>query len=279
MNFDNDDEFYNLVKMIVNDNQTRKIIYGMDEQEIQNLAIYLDNNIYFEMVGLIDRISKKLEPHGRLENDNRKLIGKDNVINSIIEYYTICFKKNLSMLDILLMCKYVLMKAGANKINISQDAKNIIMKKITLTLESILHRDFDKEIIDENLKEGAIQRKMYLQRKVKTTLVPRRNISSSSESIIIRTDPQTKHKIEPEIITIENYNDPKIIKPIKIKTNPLKKPISHDLDIPPITVPHASLIANIKKTTPYTSVITSEAKTTEAKTTEAPGNETKVIVI
>jgi hypothetical protein len=54
------------------------------------------------------------------------------------------------------------MNAGTKQRKITEQSKNIIMEGITLTLESVLDRHFDENHVDNNLRQGAIERKAYI---------------------------------------------------------------------------------------------------------------------
>ena len=84
---------------------------------------------------------------------------------------------------------------------------------------------------------GAIERKMMMKSPSRVI-----NIQTDQENIKIIK------KEEPEIETIENYNNPnKIIKPKQKNKNPLTKPISDPLDVLPATMPPASIIKTSPK--------------------------------
>lgn len=216
------EEFYNIVETIVNNKQARKVIYRMSETELADMTCYLNNRFFCQLKNLIDKISKQI-----LEQNI--IISTENVMDSLINYHKICTNKDIPISDILSMSKIVLMKAGARKISAKKEVENELLKKLTLSTESILNRTVDKQLIDHNLRTGALERKIALAKK-----------TGASVSATIE---------ESEIQTIESYNEPrKIIVPKTKIFDPLKKPLSEPLDIPPVTIPPSSIIRTTAET-------------------------------
>lgn len=238
----NNDYFYGIVNKIINDRNSWKIVQNMSDVQMSNLVYYLDNKLFYQLNNLLTVLSP-------LE------ISNDVPVDSFIKYYNECNKLNIPMIDILTACKYITMKAGANNpLHISTEAKNIILKKLTLTLDSVLNRKFDKEAIDLNLRAGAVARKTY-RAELKAKTLKATKTQHPVEKM--KTKPS---KMEIETETIESYNEPraqKIIKPIPEVKKP--QPLSEPLDVLPASMPHASVIEAAQKKS--TEQIKSEGKT------------------
>ena len=132
------DQLYYLVRTIVNDKQIRKIIYIMSDADIQYIIYCLDHKMNDHLWESLKAISKN------------KLVDSDLTTQVMIDYYNKSIHSQLAMLDVLRISKLVLMKAGAKE-----------KKGFSLSLSSILDREFDKNAIDENLRTGAANRKAH----------------------------------------------------------------------------------------------------------------------
>jgi len=259
-NVHKNNDFYYLVKIIINDKDARKIIYQLSEQEIYSIGSYLDNKMYYLLLSTIDQKNKS-DP---LWVPEKFMLKNDEISRKLIGYHELCLDKNLDLVNILLTCKYILIKAGGKNKKI-KNSKNIIMSGITLTLRSILDQKINTELIDNNLRLGALERKRYIAKKyhLKTKVFSEsepifdKNTpveSTTKQNIIsevsinpnnkgkhmIHNQTQTKHMSSDT--TIKNYDaGAEIIKNLD-PVDPLDKPLSVPLDEPPVGKSGATLI-------------------------------------
>lgn len=71
----------------------------------------------------------------------------------------------LELVPLMLMRASLHQQAGALKLSdVVKTGKSVIMNGITVTMRSILERDFDKDRIDNNLRDGAANRKRYIDK-------------------------------------------------------------------------------------------------------------------
>ncbi|XWV25155.1 putative ORFan [Tupanvirus deep ocean] len=263
-------EFYSIVKTIVNDKDTRKIIYKISDNQIYDIVCFLNNEMCLQLIDLFKKILTSI-PNYKLD--------ANLICNKMIDYYDYCATKNIKFTDVLATCKLLLMKAGASK-TISSQSKNIIMQGITVTLRSVVERNIDKDRIDNNLRQGAIERKEHLQkghhkkRKIyrphevepifdEYTPVKLSNKKHVTTEVSANPDNQGKHKVHTHSNTIQlssqttvkDYNEGvnalKNIKP----SNILDIPLSPPLDEPPVGKSGATLITPTEK-----SVLTTRSK-------------------
>lgn len=126
---ENNDQFYNIVKLIVNDVHTRKIVFRMDDNQIINVANCLNNDVLCGLQKIVKETSKKIP-----KNIN---ISTEDAVSSIIQYHKLCSKEKIQILDILIVSKYVLINAIIRKL---QNEKFSIPSKIEeqeiITIES-----------------------------------------------------------------------------------------------------------------------------------------------
>jgi len=212
----NNDNYYGIVKHIVHDKDTRKIIHRMSNYEIYDMSCYLDNKLYYQLGILVEKVIKTIPEKYTLE--------LFVIIDNFIKYHYYCLEKNISMTDVLFITKSLLMKAGAKKNknvkteNSTSEQKNIITQRITLTMRSILERKFDKNKIDDNLRLGAKERKEHIL-KLKQQKLSKKNVDHKKKI-------QPKHTPKkPTVPIIKKDVEPKPNKPIN-KINPLDVPLS-----------------------------------------------------
>src|ERR1700722_8005181 len=103
-NVDRNNEFYCIVKTIVNDKDTRKIIYKISQNQIYELVCYLNNEMYYQLVIFLKHITDSISNYN---------LNANKISGDLISYNNICQEKNIKMSDILFMCKSLLMKAGS----------------------------------------------------------------------------------------------------------------------------------------------------------------------
>lgn len=255
----NNNELYHIVGIIVNDEDTSKIVQKMSIDQIYETICYLNNKLYYNLVEMIKKIVITFPKHVVLESHI--------ITTKIINYYRICLHKNLDISNILITCKYILMKAGEGNKKPDNKNKNIVMEGITLTLRSILNRKIDVEHIDNNLRQGAIERKAYFAKKYHLKQTKYTNVEpifdkytpigaikkkyvtsevsmhpSTRGKHIVHTHTQTK-KLSSGT-TVKNYK----LGVDKIKNlepnNPLDMPLSQPLDEPPVGKSGATLITS-----------------------------------
>lgn len=260
MNPNDNDDFYYVVKMIVNDKNTRKIIDTISYQQLYDIDCYLDYQMYYPLIVLINHA---------LATISNNILDSEDISDKIINYHKICLDKNLEMTNILITAKHILMKAGAKR-KITQESKNIIMEGITVTLRSILDRPVDIDHIDNNLRKGAQEREDYME---KYYHIPKKPITKVNETeplfdkntpiklsnkkyIVteVSTHPKTegKHTIHVQN-KIKKLSNEDTIKDYQkgVETlnqleprDPLDMPLSQPLDQPPVGKSGSTLITS-----------------------------------
>jgi hypothetical protein len=201
--------FNNLINIIINDNDLEFLITNINNQDIYDLDCYLENQMLYHLRCLVQKLVG-FYIHNSTVND------VENIIEIIIYYHNLCKIKNFSFADILIVCRYYLRKIGGSNLQTTEKKhKNIILEGISVTLRSILKRKFDENRIDNNLREGAKERKAYLARLqkkqipklkvVKKGKVPKEKILKHSIS------KNTKQKFATTIINVHPEKDSTII--------------------------------------------------------------------
>lgn len=281
-------EFYRVVKIIVNDKDIRKIIRKMSPDDIYDVICYLDNKLYLQLYCFLENITNKLSNYNLQSN---------NLLNNFICYFELCNNKYIKFSNILIVCKSLLMKAGAKKkqLNQSDDSnKNIVMQGITVTMKSILNRQFDKNKIDNNLRQGAIERQEYLQysynKKGKiykddeiepifdenTPIKPATTKKYVTSEISAKPETQGKNLVHthsniinlPSETTVKNYKQGvETLKNINPK-NMLDIPLSPPLDEPPAGNTGTTLITGVASIPENTENIDTTENTENTKNTE-----------
>lgn len=132
-------------KLLTKDKQINLVISKMPLNYIVNLDCCLENQMYYPLVDLI---------------------GTQELITKFINYHHYCKNNNINFVNLMLDCKNSNMTAGKNSATsiITNKTTDALMKGINLTMRSILERKFDKNKIDDNLREGARQRKEYAKK-------------------------------------------------------------------------------------------------------------------
>lgn len=118
------------------------------------------------------------------------------IVKARLDIYKGMAAPSVNMNDVLEMVPLMLSRASlkqqGGKISLSDVislGKNVVMNGITVTMRSILERDFDKDRIDANLREGAANRKMYIDKyKVAYTVLRNKYPRMSTNEIKIRAD-------------------------------------------------------------------------------------------
>ncbi|XWV26417.1 putative orfan [Tupanvirus soda lake] len=282
-------KFYSIVKTIVNDKDTRKIIYKMSDNQIYDVICFLNNKMCLQLIDLIEKILKTIPKYK---------LNSNTICNKMIDYHNYCTEKNIKFTDVLATCKLLLMKAGASK-TISSHNKNIIMQGITVTLRSVLERNINKDRIDDNLRQGAFERKEHLQkghhkkRKVykphepepifdEYTPVKLSNKKHITTEVSTNPNSQEKHKLHTHSNTIQLSSQTTVkdykegVEALKsiTPTNVLDIPLSPALDVPPVGNSGATLV-----TTADESVLTTSNKNNTETNSDTHNTEEKKINI
>lgn len=205
---------YILVKEIARDKETTKIIHHMTHKEMQELSCYLNCKLVYHLFELISIIAKRANISSiESTSDNTYHISQ-----LFINYHKICLKENLSLVYVLTICKFISMKGGSK-----------ILQSVSLTLNSIFERKFNKDAIDQNLRAGATERKLLLEEISKKKQIGKQ---------------KTPKKVEPakKLETSKKPETPLERIPSGPSVDPKDKIISHPLDVDPVTGPHSNII-------------------------------------
>lgn len=272
-------DFHTMVKTIINDRDMLKIIQNISVDQIYDINCYLDNKLYYNLIELL-----------------KNIYVSEKIGSKIIGYHKICLDKKIKLGEILLRCKRIIMKAGNYNY---PEHKNIVMKGMTLTINSIINRQFNPIHIDDNLREGARKRKAYISQEYhkkeqiykgvvpifgKYTPIKAKQNKSIISEVSIHPSTEGKHVIyeqnENEIkqlpseiettTTTENYQKGvKILNQIK-PTSPLNATLSKPLTTPPVgksgktvITPKATLSRTEAESPRYISTTTIEKKTNQ----------------
>jgi hypothetical protein len=150
------DKLYDLVRIILHDKSTRRIIYKLNYNSIQNIVCYLDNQMICHLVLTLQKISGLL-------------LVPPTVTRLFIYYHDCAANLNIEMSIGLTMCKFILTRAGAKKRRRDTKKRRAVTKeKLNISPESIFNMEIDVDIIkrvDGNLRRGAIERKHHEKRK------------------------------------------------------------------------------------------------------------------
>lgn len=137
-----------IIERVTYDMQLSSIIENLSEDDLKNLANYLNNKFIHQLYDMIYKTSLKI-PYE---------IDQVHIINSLIRYCELCKKGGISMVLLLEKCKMKLMRAGSNAL-------------IRFWLNKIIHTDINKNEVDHNLQIGAKKRKKELGLKAPSVTV------------------------------------------------------------------------------------------------------------
>lgn len=229
----------NLLKNIINNNDLSRLIILLTAEDILFIDSYLENKDILYLRLLLKYILKK-------ENLNLSI---DNITYNLVKIYDSCDDNNCSFINILNLSKKLVYKKGG-KYNNSTNSNNskktnnttkITMKGITLTLRSIIDRKVDKQKIDNNLIEGAIERRKISNEKLRKK---GKNIKSEQDTLNTLSEPIKIEKInkKEDDKAVEDYKKAVDVLKNSNINNPLDIPLSQPLDEPPVGNSGATII-------------------------------------